>query len=136
MKKSNIEILALIIGLLVLTASAFLMFSGALSGGDSIFYTNISIAVGFLVYIVYNWLATNSLNKEIRNLQQHVKSLKDEIKRKEAALEEKAQQNKVLENEKAGLNQQLIEAQEKISGLEQALEKAREENNPPSQEEA
>jgi septal ring factor EnvC (AmiA/AmiB activator) len=136
MKKSNLEIIALGIGLLVLLATAFLMFSGALNGAASMFYTNIAIAVGFLVYIGYNWLTTNSLNKEIRNLSKHVESLKEELKRKDKRISTLEGEKNILESEKVGLQTQLQESQQSIEQLNKALEKAKAEAKtpPPSED--
>lgn len=134
MKKSNLELIALGIGIVILIATAFLMFSGALSGADSMFYANIAIAVGFLVYIGYNWLTTNGLNKDIRNLNKHVSSLKAELKKKEEHINSLKQDVHILENEKQGLNTQLLATQEKVVKLTEELEVAQKNQNPPQEE--
>lgn len=137
MKKGTFEIVLLVVGVVVLTITLFLMFSGQLEGARSMYWTNIAIASGFVVYIINNWINTNAFNKEIRNLNQHVQGLKAELKAKEIEVVKLQEELKVSTNEKAGLNAQLLESQDKIAELSASLsELKREKDNPSEQKEA
>ncbi len=137
MKKGTFEIILLVVGVIVLTITLFLMFSGQLEGARSMYWTNIAIAGGFVVYIVNNWINTNAFNKEIRSLNQHVQALKAEVKAKEIQVVKLQEELKVSTNEKAGLNAQLLEAQEKIAELSATVsELQREKDNPSKPNEA
>jgi peptidoglycan hydrolase CwlO-like protein len=122
MKKSNLELIILLLGVLALGFSLFLMFSDIMDGVSSMFWTNIIIAVGFVVYILYNWSATNALHKEIKGLNQHVIGLKGQIQKLNEELEEQKKKNSILVDEKAGLTKQLEGAQETIATQQKEID--------------
>lgn len=117
MKRSTLETIVLIGGLIIIGISLFFIFT---KGDDpnAATYTNFIFAAGFLMYIGYAWMTTNSLNKEIRGLNNHVTSLKQELKKKENAIAEKDKSIQSLTQEKQSLSKDLETAQASIKKLE------------------
>jgi peptidoglycan hydrolase CwlO-like protein len=119
MDKKKLETLILVIGIVVVGAALALILLGG-EDPNSPLYTNITFAVGFLFYIIYNMMATSGLQKEIKDLQNHVVALK----------EESARQNKEIVAKTA----ELSSAQSEISRLKKDGEKMKSENKSLNQE--
>jgi peptidoglycan hydrolase CwlO-like protein len=119
MDKKKLETLILVIGIVVVGAALALILLGG-EDPNSPLYTNITFAVGFLFYIIYNMMATSGLQKEIKDLQNHVAALK----------EESARQNKEIVAKTA----ELSSAQSEISRLKKDGEKMKSENKSLNQE--
>ncbi|MGK0406725.1 MAG: cell division protein FtsL [Roseivirga sp.] len=119
MDKKKLETLILVIGIAVVGAALALILMGG-EDPNSPFYTNITFAVGFLFYIIYNMMATSGLQKEIKDLQNHVTALK----------EESGRQKKEIETKTTALNS----AKSEISRLKRDGEKMKAENKSLSQE--
>jgi len=119
MDKKKLETLILVIGIIVVGAALALILLGGENPNISL-YTNITFAVGFLFYIIYNMMATSGLQKEIKDLQNHVIALK----------EESARQQKEI----ATKTSELSTAQGQISSLEQNSQRMTTENKALSQE--
>ena len=82
MKRSSLETIVLVLGIVIIGIALFMMFMRNTTP-QSIFITNLIFSVGFLIYILYSMMTTNSLNREIRKLNNHITSLKDEIAKRE-----------------------------------------------------
>jgi cell shape-determining protein MreC len=119
MDKKKLETLILVIGIVVVGAALALILTGG-EDPNSPFHTNITFAVGFLFYIIYNMMATSGLQKEIKDLQNHVIALK----------EESGRQKKEIETKTTALNS----AKSEISRLKRDGEKMKAENKSLSQE--
>ena len=78
MDRKKWETLVLVIGVIVVAAALGLIFL-AKDNPQSSLYTNITFAVGFLFYIIYNMISTGGLQKELRDYQSQVSALKEEI---------------------------------------------------------
>lgn len=134
MKKSSLETIVLILGIGIIGFALF-MYMIAKPSGESAFYTNIVFAFGFLIYIVYSMMATKNLNSEIRNLGNHVKSLKDTVKDKSTEIESLESTKTELTHEVGSLNKSLSESQEIISGLNGKIKDLEEERSSSSDKE-
>lgn len=125
MKRSKLEILVLVLGALVILGSLFLKFVADMSPEKELIVTNIVFSVGFLIYIVYSMMSTNSLNREIRRLNSHIDSLKTEIAKKDKTLAERQQRIELLEKEKQQAEEQLADTRKQIAELEGEVKKLR-----------
>ncbi len=120
MNKKSLETLVLILGLLIIGTAIFFIFIQPKTM-SSIFVTNLIISGGFLIYVLYSIMATNNLNKDIRNLEKHIDSLKGDIQEKNTAIEQKdkqiGDQNRRLDKN----DKDLKAATQSIKGLEKEL---------------
>ncbi|MGB0176756.1 MAG: DUF948 domain-containing protein [Owenweeksia sp.] len=117
MKRRNLETIVLFLGIVIIGVALFMMFIQNTTP-QSIFITNLIFSVGFLIYILYSMMTTNSLNREIRKLNSHIQSLKEEIGKKEATIREKDARISNLQNEMSQLQQQLSDAQQQVTDLQ------------------
>lgn len=131
MKRKTLETTVLVMGLLIIGIALFLMFFVERSSRN-LFLSNITFALGFLIYIIYTMMSTNSLNHEIKGLNNHIASLKDSIKKKDQQLEERSRQirelkeeNENLLNHQNKLQEELAEEQSKSEQLNLELTKIR-----------
>lgn len=121
MKRSSIETIVLIVGVIIIGIALFFMFSDSQNPSQSIFITNLIFSFGFLVYIVYSIMSANSLNKEIRTLNKHVDGLKHEIAKYKKQVAEKDSQIGSLQQDLAEREQTMNAQAKKISKLEKQL---------------
>jgi len=124
MKRNTIETIVLIVGVVVIAIALFFMFGRGDSADPSrsLFITNLVFSFGFLIYIIYSIMATNSMNREIRALNKHIAGLKHEIEKykkqlsvKDATIKE--QQHLLDEKE-----QQIAEQQTTIGAHTQSID--------------
>ena len=120
MKRSTIETLVLIIGVAIIGIALFFMFATAKTP-SSIFVTNLVFSFGFLVYIIYTIMASNSLNREIRGLNKHIEGLKTEISKYKKQLSQKEDEIKGLQNELSEKQDVITSQTEKIDNLEKKV---------------
>lgn len=121
MKRNRLETITLFLGIIIIGAALFMMFIRNTTP-QSIFITNLVFSVGFLIYILYSMMTTNSLNREIRTLNGQVKFLKEELAKKELIIKEKEARIKVLDGDKQSLQEQLAEARQQIADLEAKIQ--------------
>ncbi len=124
MKRSNLETIVLVLGIIIIGVALFMMFIRNTTP-QSIFITNLIFSVGFLIYILYSMMTTNSLNREIRKRENHIKSLKEEISSKNAQIREKDERISSLQNDVSELQKQLGDAQQQITELQNTVEALR-----------
>lgn len=121
MKRSSIETIVLVVGVIIIGIALFFMFGDSSDPSKSIFITNLIFSFGFLVYIVYSIMSANSLNKEIRALNKHVEGLKHEIAKYKKQVADKDAEiqdlNQSLTEKEEALNLQI----EKVNTLEKQL---------------
>lgn len=122
MKRKTLETTVLVLGLVIIGVALFLMFAVDKTY-KSLFITNITFALGFLIYIIYTIMSTNSLNLEIRGLQGHVAALKDTIKKKDHQLEEKSNRIEDLEQQNHDLSAKNEELQDEVKNEHNRAEK-------------
>lgn len=91
------ETLILVLGTVVVGAALTLILTGD-SNPNTPLYTNITFAVGFLFYIIYNSLSTSGLQGKIKDLQGQVTGLKDELAKTRTQLEASQAKNQELES--------------------------------------
>jgi len=115
MDRKKWETLVLVIGVIVVAAALGLIFL-AKDNPQSSLYTNITFAVGFLFYIIYNMISTGGLQKELRDYQSQVSALKEEIGKQRQQIES-------LQGEVQEKNQTISSKDQKISALENAQTK-------------
>lgn len=120
MKRKNIETIVLIVGVAIISIALFFMFARATTP-QTIFLTNLVFSFGFLVYIIYSMMATNSLNKEIRGLNKHIQALKQDIVKKNQQIQERDSRIELLEKDLADKEETLTSQAEKVKLLEQEL---------------
>ena len=120
MSRKNLETIVLILGLIVLGAAVFFIFIRQQTMG-SIFVTNLIISLGFLIYVVYSIMATNSLNREIRQRDNHIASLKEEIAKKGKLLDERQARITALEKDVAERDEALESSRAAVVDLEQQI---------------
>lgn len=126
MKRSSLETIVLIVGVIVIAIALFFMFGRSDENPtQSLFITNLVFSFGFLIYIIYSIMATNSLNREIRGLNKHIEGLKHEISKYKKQLAEKdaeiaEQQKDLLDKEEVitSQNQRIETLEKKVSELE------------------
>ncbi len=121
MSRKNLETLVLVLGLIVIGAAVFFIFIRQQTP-DSIYVTNLIISLGFLIYVIYSIMATNNLNKEIRQLNKQVAALKADIAKKNTALNERATRIKVLEEDVAEKDATIESSNTKVKELQQQVE--------------
>ncbi len=124
MKRKNLEIIVLSVGVIIIAAALYLIFIGGDNSANSEFLVNLVFATGFLTYIIYSWLSSNNSNKDIRGLNAHVKNLKEQIAelniakaKKEKELNLKIEELNLSENERASLKEALNQAKSEIEEL-------------------
>lgn len=122
MKRKTLETTVLALGLVIIGVALFLMFAVDKTY-KSLFITNITFAIGFLIYIIYTIMSTNSLNLEIRSLQKHVATLKDTIKKKDHELTEKSNRIEDLEQQNKELSARNDELQDEVKNEHARAEK-------------
>ena len=122
MNKKKLETLILIVGIVVVGAALALILLGGEDPNTSL-YTNITFAVGFLFYIIYNMMSTAGLQKEIKELQNHVAALKEESARQKKEIEAKTSELKTAQGEIQRLKQEEQKMITENKELTQALEK-------------
>jgi len=127
MKRKTLETTVLALGLVIIGIALFLMFAVDKTY-KSLFITNITFAVGFLIYIIYTIMSTNSLNLEIRGLQNHVSTLKDTIKKKDQEISEKDSRIDDLEGVNKDLAAKNDELQDELKNEQARAEKLSKEN--------
>lgn len=120
MSRKNLETIVLILGLVVLGAAVFFIFIRQQTMG-SIFVTNLIISFGFLIYVVYSIMATNNLNREVRQRDNHISSLKEEITKKGKLLDERQARISALEKDVAEKDEALESSRTAVADLEQQL---------------
>lgn len=89
------ETLILVLGTIVVGAALTLILTGDNSPNTAL-YTNITFAIGFLFYIIYNSVSTSGLQGKIKDLQGQVAGLKEELAKTREALEASEAKNKEL----------------------------------------
>lgn len=112
MDRKKWETLVLIVGVLVVAAALALIFL-AKDNPKSPLYTNITFAVGFLFYIIYNMISTGGLQKELKDYQSQVTALKEEVAKQRKQIED-------LQSEVQQKNQAISAKDQEITSLEQA----------------
>ena len=122
MKRSNLETIVLVLGITIIVAALFLMFVQN-STPQSIFITNIIFSVGFLIYILYSMMTTNTFNREIRGLNNQVSSLKVELEKRRKIISEKESRIQALENDNDRLQSQIKEYDKNIESLRSEINK-------------
>lgn len=125
MSRKSLETTVLALGLTIIGAALFLMYFTKTSS-QTMVWTNITFAVGFLVYILYSIMSTNNLNREIRGLNNHIKGLKEELEEKKKALSKAEGDLKAARKEMGELQDQLETQQKENKKLQQELEAATE----------
>ncbi len=126
MNKKKLETLILIVGILVVGGALALILLGGEDPNTSL-YTNITFAVGFLFYIIYNMMSTAGLQKEIKELQNHVNALKEESARQKKEIETKTTELKTAQGEIQRLKQEGQKMSNENKELSQKLEKLKSE---------
>ncbi len=135
MKGKVLENIVLGLGLLVIGAAVFLMYVD--TEGVAARSVNIIFSLGFIIYILYSFILSQNLNKEINGLNKIVHNLKEEVGRltatvakRDATILEKNQNittlTQDLEQANAALSkssEELKKAVLKISELESQLKK-------------
>lgn len=122
MNKKKLETLILIVGIVVVGAALALILLGGESPNTAL-YTNITFAVGFLFYIIYNMMSTAGLQKEIKELQNHVTALKEESVRQSKEIAAKTSELKTAQGEIQRLKQEEQRILTENKELSQELEK-------------
>lgn len=122
MKRSTIETIVLIVGVIVIGTALFFMFGrDAEDPSKSLFITNLTFSFGFLIYIVYSIMASNSLNREIRGLNKHIEGLKTEISKHKKTISQKEGDIKGLQNELSEKQDVITSQTERIETLEKKV---------------
>ncbi len=131
MKRKTLEFTVLVLGLIIISVALFLMFFVDRTY-NSLFITNIVFAVGFLIYIIYTIMNTNSLNREIKGLNAHVATLKSNIAEKNKQLEDRQKridelvtENESLLSKTEELSRSAEEARAELKRLGRELEQKR-----------
>jgi peptidoglycan hydrolase CwlO-like protein len=120
MKRSSLETIVLVLGISIIGIALFMMYAMS-STPNSIFITNLVFSLGFLIYITYSMMSTNSLNKEIRGLNNHVKSLKDSILQKDQTIKDQKGEISNLNGEITQQKDQLSHAESTIQDLKNKI---------------
>tara|TARA_R110000868_G_scaffold193450_6_gene438423 strand:- start:1499 stop:1900 length:402 start_codon:yes stop_codon:yes gene_type:complete len=131
MDKKKLETLILVVGIVVVGAALALILLGG-ENPNSPLYTNITFAVGFLFYIIYNMMSTSGLQKEIKDLQNHVTALKEESARQKKEIESKTSELSAAQGEIGRLKQEgqkMLADNKKLSEELQSLKDSLKENN-------
>jgi len=126
MNKKKLETLILIVGIIVVGAALALILLGGEDPNSSL-YTNITFAIGFLFYIIYNMMSTAGLQKEIKELQNHVTALKEESARQIKEIEAKTSELKTAQGEIQRLKQEKQRVSSENKELSQELAKLKSE---------
>jgi uncharacterized protein YoxC len=126
MKRKNLEIIVLVAGALIIALGVLVLMGGA-SGSRM---ANIIFPLGFLVYIIYSIMNTNSLQKEIRGLNSHIDGLKQEIANYKEKLAQKEKEVTQLAEEVNQLKASLEEKEAELEKQAAALKSLKE--NPPT----
>lgn len=121
MKRSSIETIVLVVGVAIIGIALFFMFGDNEDPSRSIFITNLIFSFGFLIYIVYSIMSTNSLNKEIRGLNKHIDGLKHEIAKYKKQVAEKDGEIQNLRQSLTEKDEALNLQVEKVKTLEKKL---------------
>ena len=122
MKRSTIETIVLVVGVAVIGVALFFMFGrDETDPSRSLFITNLTFSFGFLIYIVYSIMASNSLNREIRGLNKHIEGLKTEIAKCKKQISEKNAEIKQQQNELSEKQDVITSQTEKIETLEKKV---------------
>ena len=131
MDKKKLETLILVVGILVVGAALALILFGGKSPNSPL-YTNITFAVGFLFYIIYNMMSTSGLQKEIKDLQNHVTALKEESGRQKKEIEGKTSELNTAQGEIMRMKQEaqkMLKDNKKLSEELQSMKDSLKENN-------
>jgi len=120
LNRKQIEMIVLSVGIAIILIALFMMFFN--SSPESIFWTNLIFAIGFLVYILYSMMTTNSLNREIGGLNSHIKSLKEDVRKKEQTISEKTSQIDRLKKESNSTKEELQTAQSEVERLKKEID--------------
>jgi peptidoglycan hydrolase CwlO-like protein len=127
MKTGKMETITLGLGgfIIVVSLVLFLFFKNNLAAGV---WTNVLMALGFALYIIYNVISASNSNQVISSLKEQIASLEQEKEGLKSALEVKEQEVTTLRKEAAdlksqvaGLQQQIAEQGEKIAALEASV---------------
>lgn len=123
MNRSKLETLVLVAGVLVIGGALALMLSDSQNPKLG-YYTNIVFAIGFLIYIVYNIMSTNSLQKEIRAYVSQVDALKQDLQKERGQREQAEKELAAQKAELHKLSEALAQSQKSEAELKQALAEA------------
>jgi len=124
MNKKKLETLILVVGIIVVGVALALILLGGKDPNSSL-YTNITFAIGFLFYIIYNMMSTAGLQKEIKELQNHVNALKEESERQTKEIATKSSELKTAQGEIQRLKQEEQRILAENKELSQALKKVK-----------
>jgi peptidoglycan hydrolase CwlO-like protein len=127
MKTGKMETITLGLGgfIIVVSLVLFLFFRNNLAAGV---WTNVLMAVGFALYIVYNVISASnsnqvigSLKEQIATLEQDKEVLKSELEAKEKEVANLRKETADLKSQVASLQKQIAEQGEKIVALEASV---------------
>ena len=121
MNRKTMETLILVLGTLVVAAALTLILTGE-NNPNTALYTNITFAIGFLFYIIYNMVSTSGLQGKIRDLDGQVAGLKDELEKTKTALANSEAENKSLQAEIGQKNQEIDGLKNQVSQLSNTIE--------------
>ncbi|MDA8566249.1 MAG: hypothetical protein ACO3JZ_01110 [Schleiferiaceae bacterium] len=113
-KKSNpVEIIAIVIGLLAIVASAYFIF---LTESNSYRLTNWVISAAFLVYVVNNFINIRNLKTEVGTLTDQKNGLSSDLKKTKKSLSDAKADVEVIKAD-------LIDAQNELKKREEEIKK-------------
>lgn len=120
MKRNTLETIVLVLGICIIGVALAMMFIFEPSEELAPF-TNVIFSVGFLIYIIYSMMATNSQNKEIRGLNNHIKSLKETITEKDTNIAQLESNLSTVKSENQELKANLETSNSTITSLQDKI---------------
>lgn len=114
------ETLILVVGTLVVAAALTLILTGE-DDPNRPLYTNITFAVGFLFYIIYNMISTSGLQGKIRDLESQVAGLKQELKKNKEALAKSEAEKQELQSKWQQSQQDLEKKDQELASLQATI---------------
>ncbi len=120
MNRKSMETLILVVGTLVVAAALTLILTGE-SNPNTALYTNITFAVGFLFYIIYNMVSTSGLQGKIRDLNGQISGLKDELSKTRESLEKSEAENNRLQGELTKKEGEIKALESEVQDLKQTI---------------
>lgn len=114
-----IENIVLVVGLLIVGAAVFLMFFD--EKGQVAQSVNIIFSIGFVIYIMYSYMLSRNLNREITDLNVNISNLKEEVARLENTVKNRDEKIKGLKADLKSVEAKLDDAQNTISSKEKEL---------------
>ncbi len=125
MNRKTMETLILVLGTVVVGAALTLILTGGEDPNRAL-YTNITFAVGFLFYIIYNMVSTSGLQGKIKDLEGHVAGLKQELANTKEKLTQSESENQNLQKELKAKDGKIDKLREESSQLEKTIKELKE----------